>query len=236
MNIGSLKKAFSLPVGMKISFISRVDGHCRMERGVCVLVLLCSVARLLQCAWLPRCPAPAAWAVSGTRFPRWSQLLLNQGAAQHKVQSSQVAPSGQLLCFFPRSPAVWGLSSGPGTEPTPPAVEAWRLNHCTTREVSSLGGFIAECLGWDTSPQTAFPDTPEWISIPTSSKWHISSKIHHHHSLALRWAIAMPSPTSSGSQALGGPLPWVFYIRPRGAVSLDGLSEFSKLGQWGWNL
>ena len=35
--------------------------------------------------------------------------------------------------FWPRS--MQDLSPPPGTEPVPPAVEAWSLNHWTTKEV-----------------------------------------------------------------------------------------------------
>ena len=43
-----------------------------------------------------------------------------------------------LLFFWPHRVACGILVPLPGIEPTPPAVEAWSLNHWTAREV--LGG------------------------------------------------------------------------------------------------
>ena len=39
------------------------------------------------------------------------------------------------FCFWPHSMACRILVPQPGIEPTPPAVEAWNLNHWTTKEI-----------------------------------------------------------------------------------------------------
>ena len=40
-----------------------------------------------------------------------------------------------FVLFLAASHGMWDLSSRPGTEPVPPAVDAWSLNHWTAKEV-----------------------------------------------------------------------------------------------------
>ena len=48
-----------------------------------------------------------------------------------------------LFFFFLAAPcSLWDLSSRPGMEPVPPAVEEWSPNHWTTREVPGVYSFL----------------------------------------------------------------------------------------------
>ena len=53
--------------------------------------------------------------------------------------SSTTDPSLVFFFFWPHLAACRILVPWPGMEPTPPAVEAWNLNHWTAREVPTVG-------------------------------------------------------------------------------------------------
>ena len=83
----------------------------------------------------------------------------------HLLLDSWAVSSLELLCikitFWPHLAACGDLVPRPGIKPTPPALEAWSLNHWTTREVP----FISFC---PPPPKKMFPWTSlvvQWIRI-----------------------------------------------------------------------
>ena len=127
------------------------------------------------------CGADSLWSLPGPPLPRYGHHQQSLAWGHLPPISSPIftRPSPVYLCAeFPfltiirhRSmhflknllitpQGMQDLSSRPGITPTPPAVEVWSLNHCTTKEVSSH---------WIQSP----PEIQDALILRVSTRSHL---------------------------------------------------------------
>ena len=125
--------------------------------------LLSPMAFIVRCGPSTQPQALAAPASSSFSIPKMNHsitslnhLFGNDTAGDSDRGSAPPPPSFFFfflifLFIYLASCGMWDFVSRPGMEPVPPALEAWNLNHWTTREIPTPT-FLMECLRSITCP------------------------------------------------------------------------------------